>query len=153
MNANGVLSRFWFEWGPTESLGSTSAVKVLLPNATTYTTNLAVSGFQRDTDYHYKIVATNALGRSIGALQTFRWNSTPPTDLIFQQEAGASVLNFTGEPFHHHLIQGTTNLVNWIDLGLATTNFTQSSSTTYFEYRHTPAPPAPAQYYYRIRLP
>ncbi len=153
VNANGVLSRFWFEWGPTESLGSTSAVKVLLPNATTYTTNLAVSGFQRDTDYHYKIVATNALGRSIGALQTFRWNSTPPTDLIFQQEAGASVLNFTGEPFHQHLIQGTTNLVNWIDLGLATTNFTQSSSTTYFEYRHTPPPPAPAQYYYRIRLP
>lgn len=152
VNANGVLSRFWFEWGASASLGSTSAVKVLLPNAITYTTNNTVGGFARDTGYYYKIVATNALGRSEGSLHTFRWVSEPPADLSFFKDIGNTTqLDFTGQPFHQYIIQGTSNLLNWVDLGLAATNLTQS--TTAYLYRHTPALPAPAQYFYRIRLP
>ena len=49
------------------------------------------------------------------------------------------------------MVQGTSDLVNWVDLGLATTNTTQSATS--FLYRHTPGVPAPGQYYYRIRLP
>ena len=152
VNANGLLSRFWFEWGPTPSLGSTSAVKVLLPNANTYSTNIAVSGFQRDTDHYYKVIATNTLGRSEGTLHPFRWNSTPPADFNLVKDVdGASQFEFTGEPLHHYMIHGTTNLVNWVDLGLGSTNLTQSTTT--YLYRHTPPAPAPAHYYYRLRLP
>ena len=152
VNANGVLSRFWFEWGPTTSLGSTSAVKILFASATTFTTNLPVSGFQRDTEYYYKVVATNALGYSAGSIQTFKWVSTPPADLAFFKDVdGASQIEFEGEAFHSHVVQGSSNLVDWIDLGPASTNLTQS--TTSFLFRHSQTVPAASQFFYRIRLP
>lgn len=152
VNANGLLSRFWFEWGPTDSLGSTSAVRILFANATPFTTNIMVSGFQRDTEYFYKVVATNAMGRSAGSRMTFKWISTPPADLFFFQDVGgASQMEFTGEAFHNYLVQGSINLVNWTDLGLASTNLTQSPAS--FLFRHSPPPPAPAQFYYRLKLP
>ena len=154
VNANGgKFNRFWFEWGASPTLGTTSAVKVLLPNnATTYTTNIPVSGFQRDTDYYYKIIATNELGRSAGNLRIFRWVSEPPANFYYQKDVdGASKFEFTGKPFHQYIIQGSSNLVNWTDLGLASTNLTQS--TTAYLYRHTLPVPAPAHYYYRLKLP
>lgn len=152
VNANGVLSRFWFEWGPTTSLGSTSAVKILFAGATTFITNIVVSGFQPNTDYFYTIVATNALGRTTGIPNTFRWNSAPPADVAYFNEGpGISQVEFEGTPFHNYLVQGSTNLVHWTDLGLAFTN--RSGSISAFQFRHAQAPPVAPQYFYRLRLP
>lgn len=153
VNANGLLSRFWFEWGSTTSLGSTSAVKILFAGASTFITNIAVSGFQPDQDYYYAVVATNSLGRSTGTTNTFRWNSAPPGDLVyFPDGIGVFQLEFTGSPFHNYVVQGSSNLLTWVDLGLATTNQIGGSDSA-FLFRHSQAPPAAPQFFYRLRLP
>ena len=153
VNANGLLSRFWFEWGPATSLGSTSAVKILFAGASTFVTNIAVSGLQPDRDYYYAVVATNSLGRATGTTNTFRWTSTPPNDLAYvEQDGGNFLLEFTGAPFHNYVIQGSTNLISWADLGLATTNRPGGSDTAFF-YQHVQTPPAAPRFFYRLRLP
>ncbi len=152
VNGNGVLSRYWFEWGLTTSLGSTSAVKLLFAGANTFYTNIVVSGFQRDTEYQYRMVATNALGRSEGALQTFMWLSDPPQNMFFYQDVdGTFPIEFTGEPSYVYVVQGSSNLVDWIDLGTAKTNTTQT--TTGYLYRHSPPVPAPTNFFFRLKLP
>lgn len=153
VNANGLLSRFWFEWGSTTSLGSTSAVKILFAGASTFITNIAVSGFQPDRDYYYAVVATNSLGRATGSTNTFRWNSAPPSDLVyFPEGTGVFQIEFTGSPFHNYVVQGSSNLLNWVDLGLATTNQIGGSDSA-FLFRHAQAPPAAPQFFYRLKLP
>lgn len=153
VNANGLLSRFWFEWGSTTSLGSTSAVKVLFAGASTFVTNIAVSGFQRDQDYYYAVIATNSMGRTTGVTNTFRWSSNPPDDMTYVDNGGGDFrIEFTGAPFHNYLIQGSTNLINWIDLGLATTNQLNGTDSAFY-FRHTQSPPAASRFFYRIRMP
>lgn len=153
VNANGLLSRFWFEWGSTTSLGSTSAVKILFAGAATFITNIAVSGFQPDQDYYYAVVATNSLGRATGVTNTFRWNSAPPGDLVFFPEAtGVFQIEFTGSPFHNYIVQGSSNFLNWVDLGLATTNQIGGTDSA-FLFRHVQAPPTAPHFFYRLKLP
>ena len=151
VNVNALLGRFWFEWGPTSSLGSTSQVKVLFANATTFTTNLPVTGFSPNTVYQYRMVSTNAQGKSVGAIQTFVWSNSPPTltsPNFPEISAGkAFEFSFTGNTNQVYVIQSSTNLVNWTDLGTAT-----NRETSRFSFRHS-LPPLSPQLYYQIRLP
>ena len=151
VNVNALLGRFWFEWGPTSSLGSTSQVKVLFANATTFTTNLPVTGFSPNTVYQYRMVSTNAQGKSVGAIQTFVWSNSPPTltsPNFPEISAGrAFEFSFTGNTNQVYVIQSSTNLINWTDLGAAT-----NQETSWFSFRHS-LPPLSPQLYYQIRLP
>lgn len=154
VNGNGVQSRFWFEWGATESLGSTSAVRVLFPSALTYETNLVVTGFQRDMLYYYRIVATNSLGRSTGGLQTFMWFSTPPALPRFEKDIdGTYPIEFEGEPGHVYIVQSSSNLVHWADVAVASTNYANPPTPTGYGLRYSPGPVPPPMLFFRIKMP
>ena len=149
MNANGLLSRFWFEWGLTPSLGSTSAVRIVFASANTFYTNAVITGYQPNTLYYYRLVATNNLGASRGDLQTFVWNNTAP-DIIAPEKLSPTTFRFefAGQTNHLYMVQGSTNLVEWTDLGLA-----RERSPAAFEFQHSVPPPAPPNRFYRVRLP
>jgi hypothetical protein len=151
VNANGLQSRFWFEWGPTAGLGSTSQVRLLFPGTTTFTTNAAVSGFQPNVTYHYRMVATNLMGMSRGPESTFMWSSNRPALTSAQRlQSGNFRFQFLGNPSQLYVIQGSTVLGNassWTDIGLAT-----NLSSTLFQFTHTGAALAPYRFY-RARLP
>lgn len=154
VNGNGVQSRFWFEWGDSESLGRTSVVRVLFPSALTYETNLVVSGFQRDTLYYYRLVATNSLGRSVGGLQTFLWHGTPPTLPRFGKDIdGTYPIEFQGEPGHLYVIQSSSNLVSWVDVAVASTNYAQPPTATGYGLRYSPGPVPPPKLFFRVKMP
>ena len=151
VNGNGLLGRFWFEWGATSSLGSTSQVKVFFANATAFPTNLPVTGFQPNTPYQYRMVATNIQGRAEGPLQTFVWSNTPPvlTGPNFPESSAGKAFEFffTGNTNQLYVIQASTNLLDWTDLGAAT-----NRETSQFNFRHS-LPPSSPSHYYQIRLP
>ena len=82
-----------------------------------------------------------------------QWNSAPPGDLVyFPEGTGVFQIEFTGSPFHNYIVQGSSNLLNWVDLGLATTNQIGGSDSD-FLFRHSQAPPAAPQFFYRLKLP
>ena len=146
INANGLLSRFWFEWGPTPSLGSTSSVRVLFATAATFHTNITVSGFQPGVTYSYRMVGTNNLGRGEGQLQTFVFSNAPPQITTHGYDVSrAFLLEYSGAASHLYLIQGSTNLIDWLDLGLA-----EEFSPARFRFRDSDFN---RQRFYRVRQP
>jgi len=155
-NGGRALARFWFEWGPTLAYGNSSQAKLMFAGSTTaLTTNLPVgpvSGvFLPNTIYHFRMVATNSLGRTNGEDLTFVWSNTPPRITSPQRLASGSFrFQFTGNPGQLYEIQGSTNLgavAAWTDLGLAT-----NLSSTLFQYTHTGTAATPFRFY-RVRLP
>ncbi len=151
VNANGLQSRFWFEWGPTTGLGSTSQVKFLFAGTTTFPTNVVLSGLQPDITYRYRLVATNMMGMNRGEENRFVWSTTRPTLGSAQRlQSGNFRFQFMGNPNQLYVIQSATTLGSapaWSDLGLAT-----NLSSTLFQFTHTGAAVAPYRYY-RLRLP
>jgi hypothetical protein len=155
VNPNGLQTRYWFEWGPTAGLGSTSQVRLLLGGTTavaTESTATAGSPLAANVPYHYQIVSTNLLGASRGPVLTFVWSDVKPA-LMSPILLGKTSFRFefnNGNPKQLYMIQGATDLGAdplWTDLGLAI-----NLSSTVFRFTHTGAAVAPYQFY-RVRLP
>jgi hypothetical protein len=74
---NGEATSYYFEWGPTTSYGTQSAVP---PGPSAGSPAIGenkdlsfdAAGLQPDTLYHYRVVATNPLGTSPGNDRTFK---------------------------------------------------------------------------------
>jgi uncharacterized delta-60 repeat protein len=78
VNPNGGFTNAFFEYGTTPALGSVSpnlgAGNGSVPAAISWT----LTGLQPGTPYHYRLVASNALGTTQGAIQTFSTVFPPP---------------------------------------------------------------------------
>jgi Fibronectin type III domain len=70
VNANGQTTSWYFEYGPTTSYGSKTSAKSLGAGAKTTSVSATVTGLMA-TAYHYRLVATNASGTSLGANRVF----------------------------------------------------------------------------------
>jgi hypothetical protein len=148
VNANGRPTRFWFEWGPTTNLGMASVTNLILSSATTLLTNAMITGHLPNTLYYYRLVATNNLGRGQGELQTFLFYNTPPLLVAPGRDFNTFHFEFVGHTNHLYRVEASTNLVDWLDLGLA-----NEESPGSFEFMHSlPVPVSPYRYY-RVRLP
>jgi hypothetical protein len=149
ITANGVVpTRFWFEWGPTTSLGSSTKTNFIFNRDLIFNTNLVVSGYAPGILYHYRMVGSNALGRSEGQLQTFLWDNTPPqiAGYGFDPDLGEVFnIDFSGAANHLYVVQGSTNLVDWTNLGRA-----NELSPTSFRFQHSATVPVR---FYRVRQP
>jgi hypothetical protein len=156
VTANGVVpTRFWFEWGPTASLGSNSASKLIFDRDSIFTTNLVVTGFAPGATYFYRLVATNALGRGEGALQTFTFTNAPPQITTFGFESDLSrtfLIEFAGATQHLYVIEHSTNLVDWTSVfppGIQP-ELAIEASPGFFIYRSDHSEP---QLFYRVKQP
>jgi hypothetical protein len=72
---NGEETKYYFEWGTTTAYGNQSAVPPgVSVGSPTGLTQLSfdASGLLPDTEYHYRVVATNPLGTSPGNDRTFK---------------------------------------------------------------------------------
>jgi len=147
ITANGVVpTRFWFEWGPTTSLGNSTGSKFIFDRDSIFTTNLTATGYAPGALYYYRLVGTNNLGRSEGQLQTFAFTNSPAQITTYGYEVSrAFVLEFAGAARHLYLIEGSTNLLNWSSLGSAT-----EDTPAYFNFRHSSSEP---QRFYRVSQP
>ncbi|HLY48042.1 MAG TPA: hypothetical protein VKR21_02500 [Solirubrobacteraceae bacterium] len=78
VNPNGSSTTYYFQWGLTTSYGVSHSAYP----AGSGTSGLAVAQTARHltpgTTYHYRLVATNQFGTTVGADRTFRTAGTPP---------------------------------------------------------------------------
>ena len=78
-NQNGAQGRYWFEFGTsTNPYTSPTPSFVLGASISNTFVSIANNGLTPGTLYHFRAVATNALGKTFGANQTFQWSATPP---------------------------------------------------------------------------
>jgi subtilisin family serine protease/DNA-binding beta-propeller fold protein YncE len=89
LNPDGVSTTYRFEWGTTTSYGSS----VPVPNASAGSGSSLVAesegltGLQAGTEYHYRLVATNAKGTVYGEDVAFR---TKAATALFQNSIGSA---------------------------------------------------------------
>jgi phosphodiesterase/alkaline phosphatase D-like protein len=71
VDPRGATTTFAFEYGPTTSFGSLSAVDNAGSTSGVQSVSLPIGGLAPNTVYRYRIVATNANGTVTGTVQTF----------------------------------------------------------------------------------
>ncbi len=84
INANGVDTKYYFEYGPTTAYGTQAP----LPPGTdigsdfaTFAEKVAVTGLPASTTLHFRVVAVNSLGTTDGPDQTFT-TATPQAPVV-----------------------------------------------------------------------
>lgn len=72
VNPNGKETKYWFEYGTSNSFGSKSQVKVLSNSYAEIATPILITGLSKNTLYYFRLVAENDHGKTIGNFYTFR---------------------------------------------------------------------------------
>jgi RHS repeat-associated protein len=83
VNPNGSSTTWQFEYGPTTSYGSLVPAQASSAGAGTSPVSASayISGLKAATTYHYRLVATNAAGKTSGADKTFTTVEPPETTI------------------------------------------------------------------------
>lgn len=71
VNPDNLATTYHFEYGLTTAYGSSTATQSAGSDYAVHPESAAISGLAPGTTYHYRIVATNAIGTSDGADMTF----------------------------------------------------------------------------------
>lgn len=79
---NGAQTAYHYEYGPTDSLGTISAIQLIGGGYLTYSAPLAISGLSANTTYYYRITAENQFGRVQGATLSFKTTNVPPSPFV-----------------------------------------------------------------------
>jgi hypothetical protein len=105
VNPNGVATTAYFQYGRTASYGSTTPNETLGSGVTALALELgAVTGLACGTTYHFRAVATSAVGPTNGADATFTTTACGPAISLFTaspvlvNSGGSSLLSWSVEP-------------------------------------------------------
>jgi phosphodiesterase/alkaline phosphatase D-like protein len=82
VNPGGALTSAKFQWGDTASYGSESAGQALTGSADASLTPVTATGLNPGTQYHYRIVATNANGTTTTSDATFTTPTRAPVTAV-----------------------------------------------------------------------
>lgn len=78
VNPNGSATTYYFQWGLTSAYGVQSVARSAGHGTKTVSVSTGATALIPGTAYHYRLVATNAAGASIGADRTFKTAGNPP---------------------------------------------------------------------------
>jgi phosphodiesterase/alkaline phosphatase D-like protein len=78
INPNGSATTYYFQWGLTTAYGVESAGHSAGHGTTAVSVAITASGLIPGTIYHYRLVATNGAGTTIGADHSFKTAGNPP---------------------------------------------------------------------------
>lgn len=81
INPNGSATTYYFQWGITNGYGSASAVRPAGKGIKPVSVQATAGGLTPGTTYHYRLVASNHSGTSVGADRTFRSAGHPPAQV------------------------------------------------------------------------
>lgn len=79
VNPNGFSSTVRFEYGTTTSYGTLTSLQNIGGGTEDVSVGATLSGLQQDTLYHFRTVAANGNGTTLGADKTFSTAPRPPT--------------------------------------------------------------------------
>lgn len=100
INAEGLASSYYFEYGESKSYGSKTAEVSAGSGVTNQPVSKAVSSLNPSTTYHYRVVTTNSTGTTSGLDRKFTTKSGPPT---------VATESATGVTMFEAILHGTVN--------------------------------------------
>lgn len=78
VNPNGSATTYYFQWGLTTAYGLQSAERSAGHGTSSKAVKTTASGLIPGTVYHYRLVATNGAGTTVGTDRTFTTAGNPP---------------------------------------------------------------------------
>jgi len=102
VNPNGQAASYHFEFGTSTSYGQSTPTQSAGADSQTHPESAAVAGLTAGTTYHFRILATNSAGTSLGADQIFTTQASPAAPKAPQASTGpaesvtASAAKLTG---------------------------------------------------------
>ena len=79
VNPNGSVTTYYFEYGTTTDYGTTTSSKSAGSGSSDVGANTSITGLSPETTCHYRVVAVNSAGTSLGADESFVTSSLTPT--------------------------------------------------------------------------
>jgi hypothetical protein len=127
LNPNGATTSFYFQYGTTTAYGNTvPAPAATMSGTTPQLVAFNVGNLQPGTTYHFRLVATNAYGTTVGADQSFGTASGSPSASTAYAEAAET----------------SAKLVGWLNPNGFTTSFQFQYGTTTAYGNSVPVPAA-----------
>jgi hypothetical protein len=114
VNPGGQSTSWYFEFGPTSAYGTKTASASAGAGGRNQNVSATISGLSVATTFHYRLVASNAAGTSLGADRTFTTQGPPAVGTAQSRDAiatTASVFSWVdpdGRPTTYHFDYGTT---------------------------------------------
>lgn len=106
VNPNGADTSYYFQYGPTSKLGSQTGIADAGAGTHGVKVGLPVSGLNPLTLYHYRLVAVNGVGLTVGAERTFLTLKVP---LSLQILASPNPVLYGGTVVVQGTLSGTGN--------------------------------------------
>lgn len=69
---NGVLTNYWYEYGPTASLGTKSTPQMIGAGFSNLNAPAYITGLSKNTLYYFRLVAENQYGKDFGETYSFK---------------------------------------------------------------------------------
>jgi hypothetical protein len=94
VNPQGQLTSYAFQYGTTTAYGQQTALTSAGSGSAEVAVRADLAGLTAGTTYHYRVIATNASGTTVGADRTFRTTGTapPPPPAPSATTGGATVI-------------------------------------------------------------
>jgi hypothetical protein len=96
INPGGQATIWYFDFGTTTSYGTKTAVKSAGSGTRGTAVSIAVSGLAVSTTYHYRLVASNGTGTTLGGDRTFTTAGPPAVVTGGPQSVATSTVTLTG---------------------------------------------------------
>jgi hypothetical protein len=106
INPESSATSYYFQYGPTKAYGGQSAIGSAGAGAKSVTVAAGITGLQPLTIYHYRLVAVNADGTTLGSDKTFQ---TPKVPLSLAILASPNPVVFGGPVVVQGTLSGTNN--------------------------------------------
>jgi hypothetical protein len=106
VNPKGSATSYYFQYGPTKAYGGQSAIAGAGAGSRRVSVRLSVSGLQPLTVYHYRLVAVNGAGATLGGERTFLTTKVP---LSLQILAEPNPILYGGNVTVEGTLSGTEN--------------------------------------------
>ncbi len=74
---NGASTQYWFEYGPTSSLGNTTSLQSVGDGTSRVNASVSLSGLDPATTYYFRLNAQNQFGTVNGSILNFTTNGPP----------------------------------------------------------------------------
>jgi hypothetical protein len=82
LNPNSLVTTWYFQYGKTKSYGARTPAQDAGSGKKSVKVSSGITGLTPDTTYHYRLVATNSAGSTLGADRTFKTPQVPTVSTI-----------------------------------------------------------------------
>jgi hypothetical protein len=96
VNPHGQATNYYFEFGPTTAYGTRTTATSAGAGNRDVNVSATISGLQVSAIYHYRLVASNAAGTSLGADLSFQTTGPPAAETGGPQSVGTTTTTLTG---------------------------------------------------------